>query len=185
MKLSFLQRVYVFFKYSLPWRINKIVNVGYINAYLARKQVGSCGEGLFIGGEFKGFGKNIHLGHHVSFNDNVFMNGSGEVSIGNYFHTGINLTIISSNHNFENATSIPYDKVRINKPVTIKDFVWCGNNVTIIPGVTIGEGAIIAAGSVVVKDVPDCAIVGGNPAQIIRYRNKEEFYKLKEEKKFL
>jgi acetyltransferase-like isoleucine patch superfamily enzyme len=69
--------------------------------------------------------------------------------------------------------------------VHIKDFVWCGNNVTIIPGITIGEGAIIAAGAVVVKDVPDCAIVGGNPAQIIKYRNKEAFYKLKSEKKFL
>jgi acetyltransferase-like isoleucine patch superfamily enzyme len=106
------------------------------------------------------------------------------VHIGSYFHTGINLTIISSNHNFENASSIPYDKVRIHKPVIIKDFVWCGNNVTIIPGITIGEGAIIAAGAVVVKDVPDCAIVGGNPAQLIRYRNKEEFYKLKAEGKF-
>jgi acetyltransferase-like isoleucine patch superfamily enzyme len=44
---------------------------------------------------------------------------------------------------------------------------------------TIGEGSIIAAVAEVLKDVPDCAIVGGNPAQIIRYRNKEEFYKLK------
>lgn len=185
MKLSFIQKVYVYFKYSLPWRINKIVNVRYINAYLVRKQVGSCEEGLYIGGDFKGFGKNVHLGRNVSFNDNVFINGSGEVYIGNYFHTGVNLTIITSNHNFENATSIPYDKVRIDKTVKIKDFVWCGNNVTIIPGITIGEGAIIAAGSVVVKDVPDCAIVGGNPAQLIRYRNKEEFYKLKNEGRFL
>lgn len=184
MKLSFLQKVYVYFRYSLPWRINKIVNIQHVNSYLVRKQVGSCGESLYIGGDFKGFGKHVHLGRNVSFNDNVFINGSGEVHIGNYFHTGINLTIISSNHNFENAISIPYDKVRIHKTVIIKDFVWCGNNVTIIPGITIGEGAIIAAGSVVVKDVPDCAIIGGNPAQLIRYRNKEEFYRLKEEGKF-
>ena len=184
MKLSFIQRVYVFFKYSLPWRINKLVRVGEINSYLMRKQVATCGKHLFVGGEFKGFGKHVHLGNNVNFNDNVFINGSGEVHIGSYFHTGVNLTIISSNHNFENATSIPYDKTRIHKKVIIKDFVWCGNNVTIIPGITIGEGAIIAAGAVVVKDVPDCAIVGGNPAQLIRYRNKEEFYRLKEEKKY-
>ena len=120
----------------------------------------------------------------MNFNDNVFLNGAGEIHIGNYFHTGANLTIISTNHNYENAESIPYDKVRINKKVVIKDFVWCGNNVTIIPGVTIGEGVIIAAGSVVVKDVPDYAIIGGNPSKIIRYRNIEEFCKLKSEGKF-
>lgn len=184
MKLSFIQKVYVFFKYSLPWRINKLVRVGEINSYLMRKQIGSCGSKLTVNGGFKGFGKHVHLGENINFNGNVFINGSGEVHIGSYFHTGVNLTIISSNHNFENATSIPYDKIRIHKKVIIKDFVWCGNNVTIIPGITIGEGAIIAAGSVVVKDVPDCAIVGGNPAQFIRYRNKEEFYRLKEDGRF-
>ena len=63
--------------------------------------------------------------------------------------------------------------------------MWCGNNVTIIPEITIGEGVIIAAVAVIVKDVPDCAIMGGNPAQIIRFRNKVEFYQLKEQDKYL
>lgn len=66
----------------------------------------------------------------------------------------------------------------------IKEFVWCGNNVTIIPGITIGEGAIVAAGAVVAKDVPACAIVGGNPAKLIRYRDKDEFYRLKAKGKY-
>lgn len=184
MKLNLRQRLYIYFTISLPARIKKWVNYKELQSFRVRNTVGSCGSHLFIGGSFRGFGPHVHLGDHVSFNDNVFINGSGEVHVGSYFHTGVNLTIISSNHNFENATSIPYDKVRIHKPVVIKDFVWCGNNVTIIPGITVGEGAIIAAGAVVVKDVPDCAIVGGNPAQIIRYRNKEEFYKLKAEGKF-
>jgi acetyltransferase-like isoleucine patch superfamily enzyme len=85
---------------------------------------------------------------------------------------GNNITIITSNHRFDGATSIPYDKVRINKPVVIKDFVWLEENVTIPPGLTIGEGSIIAAVTEVLKDVPDCAIMGGNPAQIINYKNK-------------
>ena len=59
-----------------------------------------------------------------------------------------------------------------------------GNRVTVVGGVSIGEGAIIAAGSVVTKDVPRCAIVGGNPARIIKYRNIEHFEKLKKEKRF-
>lgn len=75
--------------------------------------------------------------------------------------------IISSNHNLVNASAIPYYKVRIHRKVVIKDFVGCGNNATIIPSITIDEGAIIAAGSVVVNDVPNCAIVGGNPAKVI------------------
>ena len=67
----------------------------------------------------------------------------------------------------------------------IKDFVWIGQGVTVLPGVTIGEGAIIAAESVVSKDVPDYAIYGGNPAKLIRYRNIEEFKELKTQGKFL
>lgn len=54
-------------------------------------------------------------------------------------------------------------------PVIIKDMAWIGFNCTILKGVTIGKGAVVAAGSVVTKDVPDFAIVGGNPAKIIKY----------------
>ncbi len=185
MKLTLTQRAFIFFTEGLIQRVKNAVNYKEIQSIRMRNSVSECGDMLTVNGTFKGFGKHVFLGNNVNFNDNVFINGLGKVSIGNYFHTGVNLTIISTNHNFENATSIPYDKVRNNKPVIIKDFVWCGNNVTIIPGITIGEGAIIAAGSVVVKDVPDYAIVGGNPAKIIRFRNKEEFSKLKTEKKFL
>lgn len=183
--MNLLQKIYVFFTYSLPWRIERVINGRQVRSSIVRKSIGSCGSNLAVNGRFRGFGKHVHLGNHVNFNDNVFINGSGRVDIGSYFHTGVNLTIISSNHNYENAESIPYDKKRIEKPVVIKDFVWCGNNVTIIPGITVGEGAIIAAGSVVVKDVPDHAVVGGNPAKIIKYRDAEEFIRLKNKNKFL
>jgi maltose O-acetyltransferase len=53
-----------------------------------------------------------------------------------------------------------------------------------VPGITIGEGVVIGAGSVVTKDVPDYAIIGGNPAKILKYRDIEMFKKLKEEKKY-
>lgn len=109
---------------------------------------------------------------------------TGGVNIGKYFHSGKGLTIFSANHNFKNAKRIPYDEVIINKPVTIKDFVWIGANVTISPGVTINDGCIVASGSVVSKDVPSFAIVGGNPAKIIGYRDENEFKKLKDEGSF-
>ena len=65
------------------------------------------------------------------------------------------------------------------KTVIIGDCVWFGNRVTVVGNVTIGEGAIIAAGAVVTKDVPPLSIVGGNPAKVIKYRNKEHYYALK------
>jgi acetyltransferase-like isoleucine patch superfamily enzyme len=183
--LTFIQKVYLYLSHSLPKKIKSFVRKDQIAAYVVRKQVGSCGVNLVVNGCFRGFGRHVHLGDHVNFNDNVFLNGGGEVKIGSHFHSGVNLTIISTNHNYDDAECIPYDKVRIHKPVCIGDFVWCGNNVTIIPGVTIGEGAIIAAGSVVTRNVPDYAIVGGNPASLIKYRNIKRFLDLKRSGKFL
>lgn len=81
--------------------------------------------------------------------------------------------------------ALPYGTKYINKPVIIEDNVWIGSDVIIIPGVTIHEGAIIGIGSVVTKDVPSCAVVGGNPAKIIKYRDKEQYEKLKRNERFL
>lgn len=109
---------------------------------------------------------------------------TGGVYIGKYFHPGRALTIFSANHNWEDSTKIPYDEVIIKRPVTIKDFVWIGANVTILPGVTIEDGAIIAGGSVVTKNVNLGQIVGGNPAKVIKERNIKEFNTLKSLKMF-
>ena len=68
--------------------------------------------------------------------------------------------------------------------MTIGDNVWLGNNVIILGGVTIGEGAIIQAGSVVCMDVPACAIAGGHPAKPFKYRDREHYEQMKREGKF-
>lgn len=122
------------------------------------------------------------LGVNVNFNG-LIIEGAGKVSIGDNFHSGKGCKLITQIHNFE-GTAIPYDSTYILKPITINDNVWLGDRVMILGGITIGEGAIIQAGSVVVKDVPACAIAGGHPAQIFKYRNKEHYYQLKKEKKF-
>jgi maltose O-acetyltransferase len=80
---------------------------------------------------------------------------------------------------------LPYDKVRIKKAVVIEDCVWIGESVCIVPGVTIGEGAIVAMGSVVTRDVPPLAVVGGAPARVIKMRDAEIYWKLKSEGKFI
>lgn len=180
-----VQRIYIVLFFSLKWRLKKYVDIREVNSLLLKGKLGSFGRSVSINGKFTGLGKHVFFGDNVNFNDNLVVHGSGRLVVGNYFHGGINITIITTNHRFEGAAAIPYDKIRINKDVVIKDFVWFGDNVTVIPGITIGEGAIIAAGSVVVKDVPDLAIVGGNPAQIIRFRNRDEFMSLKAQNKFL
>lgn len=126
--------------------------------------------------------KNTYLADHVSFNG-MMIAGKARVEIGEYFHSGTECLIITANHNYE-GEAIPYDGTDIVKDVKIGDFVWFGNRVTVLPGVTIGEGAIIQAGAVVVSDVPPYAIVGGNPAKVFKYRDAEHFNRLKQERKF-
>ncbi len=81
-------------------------------------------------------------------------------------------------HDYDHGEAIPYGKKYDMKSVKIGDFVWLGTDVTICGNVQIGTGAIIAMGAVVVKDVPAYAIVGGNPAKIIKYRDIDHFNKL-------
>lgn len=134
----------------------------------------TCSRG---GGRFF-LGKGSHL------KSDSFIEYGGGVIIGDYFHTGRGLTIFTSNHDYDEGDKIPYGDEDILKPVVIGNWVWCGANVTIVPGVTIGDGAVIGAGAVVTKDVPECAIVGGNPAKVIKYRDKEHFDKLKKQGRF-
>lgn len=129
-----------------------------------------------------------HLTHQTVLGKNPNFNGlniigKGKVVFGDNFHSGVECMIITQNHNYE-GNAIPYDSTYIEKDVTIGDNVWFGNRVIVLGGVTIGEGAIIQAGAVVVKDIPPCAIAGGNPATVFNYRDKEHYYALKEQGKF-
>ena len=122
-------------------------------------------------------GSNTYIGPNSDFNC------LGGVRIGSGVCAGPRLRIYSANHRYEGAEAIPFDDVVIMRPVDIKDNVWIGGDVIILPGVTVGEGAVIAGAAVVVKDVPDGAIVGGFPARIIKFRNMDRYYQLKAEGK--
>ena len=128
-------------------------------------------------------GKNVILGNNVNFNGMQISSG-GFVKIGNNFHSGKDCMIIVRNHNFDHGKKIPYDETYIEKDVIIEDNVWLGHRVIIMGGVTIGEGSIIQAGSVVVKSVPAFAITGGNPAVQFKTRNIEHYNSLKEKNAF-
>jgi acetyltransferase-like isoleucine patch superfamily enzyme len=138
------------------------------------------GYELMIAGDLSKF--SIHHTSHLK--SSTFIECSGGVTIGRFFHVGRGLTIYSSKHDYTNAHKIPYDEVIVFGPVKIDDFVWIGANVTILPGVSIGEGAIVGAGTLVTKDVAPLAVVGGNPAQVIGFRDKDYFNKLKAENMF-
>ncbi len=127
-------------------------------------------------------------------------NGSEKLTIGNYcsIANGVKF-FVSSEHSYKGLSTYPFKVFYLGHQfeatskgdIVVKDDVWIGTNAMILSGVTIGQGAIIGAGAVVTKDVPPYAIVGGNPAKIIKYRFSPEiieklvkfnFSKLTEEK---
>lgn len=103
---------------------------------------------------------------------------------GDNFHSGVECMMLTDTHNYDNGKAIPYDETIISKDINIKNNVWLGNRVTVLGGVTIDEGAIIQAGSVVVNNIEKYAIAGGHPAKVFKYRDKDHYEKLKEEGKF-
>lgn len=95
----------------------------------------------------------------------------GDIIIGNDCSIAQHVSIIASNHCIKKGVTInsqPWDEVKTG--VIIGNDVWVGANSVILPGISIADGAVIAASSVVTKNVPENAIVAGNPARIIRYR---------------
>lgn len=128
--------------------------------------------------------ENLKIGYKTVISGDLFINALGGVTIGKYCHVAKGLTVYSHNHNWHSTEYIPYDEKNIMRPVTIGDCVWIGCNVTIAPGTHIGDGAIISAGAVVFGEVPSCAIVRGNPAEVVGYRDKGTFKDLYSKKKF-
>ena len=111
------------------------------------------------------FGKNITVGKNVFINACCHFQDHGGVTLEDGCQIGHNVVFATLNHGFapeDRSTTYP-------APIVLKTNVWVGSNATILSGVTIGENAIVGAGSVVTKDVPDNAIVGGVPAKVIKY----------------
>lgn len=157
-----------------------------IKSYLYKRisiiRIGKYGKDLHIHGMCS-LSKNTFLGNNVNMNG-LDVIGAGRVFIGDNFHSGAGCLLITSNHNYDYGTKIPYDKTSIRKDIVIEDNVWFGARVIVLGGVRIGEGAIIQAGAVVVSDIEKCGIAGGNPAKVFRYRDKQHYYDLKEKREF-
>lgn len=176
MMIEFLKKVWYKYNYFKlrKWQLSKLKT---LQAYGINNYI--CNGVQFFRPE------KISFGDHVWIGNNVKIDGLGGVQIGSGCILARDIEIISSNHYFqgEDLMEIPYDKRFISKPITIQENVWIGLRTVILPGVTIGEGAVIGACSVVTKDIPPLAIVGGNPAKVIRYRDADQYYRLKSEGK--
>ncbi|CAA6826942.1 MAG: Acetyltransferase-like isoleucine patch superfamily enzyme [uncultured Sulfurovum sp.] len=145
-----------------------------------KRQAATYVEPLFVGGNSV-VTTQTYLGKNVNFNG-MTITGGGKVLIGDNFHSGAECLMMTTIHNYE-GTALPYDKTVIHKDITIEDNVWLGHRVTVLGGVTIGEGCIIQAGSVVVSNIPKYAIAGGHPCKPFNQRDIEHYKKLKSEGK--
>lgn len=116
------------------------------------------------------FGKNIHVGKNVFINACCHFQDQGGITLGDDCLIGHNVVFATLNHFIE-----PAERASMHPaPIVLGKKVWVGSNSTILQGVTIGDNSIIAAGSVVTKDVPANTIVGGVPARILRHLDVKE-----------
>jgi len=140
----------------------------FLRAQIAGRFIASCGKGVNIEhgatissklriGDYSGVGVDCVCGGPITIGDNVMM--------------GPECVLLTRNHAFD-KTDIPMCRqgFQEDKPIVIGNDVWLGRRVIILPGVTIGDGAIIGAGAVVTKSVPAYAIAAGNPAVVKKYR---------------
>lgn len=134
---------------------------------ILKQLFGRCTDMTFIEPDFKcDFGFNIYIEGRIIINFDCLMLDNCEIHIGENCFIGPRTCIYTACHSLNpNERNTP---TCFGKPVTIGKNVWIGGNCTILPGVMIGDNAVIAAGSVVCKDIPANIVVGGNPAKFIK-----------------
>lgn len=132
-----------------------------------QKFFGSIGSHVTIKGNFNcDYGKNIYIGSGTILNCNVTILDTNRVEIGENVFIAPGVVISAATHPLDAQRRV--SRHFQSHPIIIKDRAWIGANATILTGVTIGENAVVAAGAVVTKDVPDNCLVGGVPAKIIK-----------------
>lgn len=109
-------------------------------------------------------GRNIHLGENVFINSGCKFQDQGGIFIGDRCLIGHNVVIATLNHHMD----VDRRGGMVPKPVRLGSDVWVGSGAILLPGITVGDGAVVAAGAVVTTDVAPRTIVGGNPARLIK-----------------
>lgn len=131
----------------------------------------AAGSGINVEkGAFFGSGSGVRLGDRSGLGMDCIVTGT--VTIGDDVMMGPRCTLISRDHVMSDL-SVPMNRQGLtpDRPIVIGDDVWLGAGVIVLPGVTIGSHSVVAAGSVVTRDVPPAAVVGGVPARVLKYRD--------------
>ena len=121
----------------------------------------------------------LRIGQHCTIGNDAFFDGREGITLGDCVNIAAEVRIYTREHDIDS----PEFSER-GGPVVIEDYVYIGTRVTILPGVRIGRGAVVASGAVVAKDVPPFMLVGGVPAKVIRERSHDLRYKLGYAKRF-
>lgn len=118
-------------------------------------------------------GGHIEIGANSLLNVSVTLLGQGSITLGEDVLVGPQTTIVAANHTFDDPdTRIVHQEIT-GEGIEIRDDVWIGSNTTVLDGVTIGEGAVVAAGSVVTESIPPYTVVAGAPAEEVGTREAE------------
>ncbi|WP_263649783.1 acyltransferase [Rasiella rasia] len=127
-------------------------------------------QSKFENGVYISDAKNLKIGTHVRVNEHVFL--QGKISIGNYVMIAPNVAIYTNSHEFADLeTPMVLQGDTETNAVVIENNAWLGRNVVVLPGITVGEGSIVGANSVVTKNVAPFTVVGGVPAKLIKTRS--------------
>jgi virginiamycin A acetyltransferase len=156
-----------------------------LNALLENQAL-QLGDGTYIAKGSKISCKNVSIGQGTRINGSIKLKGGDRIHIGKYCAIGEDVDILSTNHttntiNMQNVLQIEITGTvtpAVKKGIEIGNNVWIGDRAIILPGIKIGDGAVIGAGSVVTKDVSPFCIHAGNPAKFIRKRFEEDVIEL-------
>lgn len=153
----------------------------FLEKKLLAKMITACGKNVHIPGDVKLYGYDISMGDNVIIGSgSVLMCADAPIRIGNNVMFGPRVTVITGDHRIDYVGKVMFDVTVADKlsendmPVVFEGDNWIGANATILKGVTVGEGAVVAAGALVTKDVAPYTVVGGVPARYIKDRFTEE-----------
>ena len=146
---------------------------------IMKSLLGSCGQNVFIEPPVHmSYGKHVHLGENFYANFNLVLVDDGEIYIGDKVMIGPNVTLCTTGH-----PVYPLYREMVahySLPIHIGNNVWIGAHSVVLPGVTIGDNAVIGAGSIVTRDIPANVVAVGNPCRVLREiteRDKEYYFR--------
>lgn len=167
--------------YDIMSLMRQVFNKMIVNPMI-KISFGSCGKEIKIGRKFEAYGiRNIHLSDDISLGaESLFMCTRAKIHIGSHVMTGPRVTMITGGHRYDikgrpmkmigNDEKLPEN----DQDIVLEGDNWIGANATILKGITIGRGAIVAAGAVVTNDVSPYSIVAGIPAKFVKMRFGED-----------